>query len=77
MIYRTRPIDDDWLTEGVLIRRIFAWLIDALLISLLLVGLWFALLLFGVLTLGLGLPLFGVLPFVPFCYHMLSILGPM
>ena len=28
------------------------------------------LLLFGLLTLGLGLPLLGVLPFVPFCYHI-------
>ena len=34
------------------------------------------LLLFGVLTLGLGLPLLGVLPFVPFCYHLLFVAGP-
>jgi len=77
MNYRTGPMDDAWLTEGVLLRRVFAWLIDALLIGLLMVGLWIALLLFGVLTLGLGLPLLGVLPFVPFCYHVLSLLGPM
>ena len=33
------------------------------------------LLLFGLLTLGLGLPLLGVLPFVPFFYHFLFVAG--
>jgi uncharacterized RDD family membrane protein YckC len=68
--------DDYWLTEGVLARRVFAWLIDMLLIGLILLALWFVLLLFGVLTLGLGLPLLGILPFVPFCYHLLFVMGP-
>ncbi len=77
MIYQARPIDDEWLTQGVLIRRVLGWLLDLVLIGLLIVGLWVAFLLFGVLTLGLGLPLLGVLPFVPFCYHMLSLIGPM
>jgi uncharacterized RDD family membrane protein YckC len=76
MIYRAPAIDDAWLTEGVLTRRVFAWLIDALLIGLILAALWFVLLLFGLLTLGLGLPLLGVLPFVPFCYHLLFVAGP-
>ncbi len=76
MIYRMpHPIDDYWLTEGVLARRVFAWLIDLLLIGLLLGALLWLLLLFGVLTLGLGLPLLGVLPFVPFCYHLLFVAG--
>jgi uncharacterized RDD family membrane protein YckC len=76
MIYRMSPLDEDLLTEGVLIRRMFAWLIDVLLIALIMVALWFALMLFGLLTLGLGLPLLGILPFVPFCYHMLFLAGP-
>jgi uncharacterized RDD family membrane protein YckC len=76
MIYRAAPIDDYWLTEGVLARRVFAWLIDVLLIGLVLAALWLVLLLFGVLTLGLGLPLLGVLPFVPFCYHLLFVAAP-
>jgi uncharacterized RDD family membrane protein YckC len=76
MIYRMSPIDDEWLTEGVLLRRVVAWFIDVLLIGLILVTLWFMLLLFGVLTLGLGLPLLGALPFVPFCYHFLFVAGP-
>ena len=71
MIYRAAtPFDDYALTQGVLIRRIVGWLLDMLLIGLIWVALWVLLLLFGVLTLGLGLPLVGVLPFVPFCYHL-------
>ena len=76
MIYRATPFDDYWLTEGVLARRVFAWLLDVLLIGLILAALWFVLLLFGVLTLGLGLPLLGGLPFVPFCYHLLFVAAP-
>jgi uncharacterized RDD family membrane protein YckC len=76
MIYRATPIDNYWLTEGVLARRIFAWLIDVLLIGLILAALWLVLLLFGVLTLGLGFPLLGILPFVPFCYHLLFVAAP-
>jgi uncharacterized RDD family membrane protein YckC len=75
MIYRATPLDDDWLTEGVLTRRLFAWLIDVLLIGLILAALWVLLLLFGLLTLGLGLPLLGVLPFIPFCYNWLFVAG--
>jgi uncharacterized RDD family membrane protein YckC len=71
MIYRaTAPVDEYALIQGVLIRRIFAWLLDVLLVGLTLVVLWLVLLLFGILTLGLGMPLLGVLPFVPFCYHL-------
>ncbi len=77
MIYRMRPIDDDRLTEGVMLRRIIAWLLDVLLIGVIVVALWFGLLLFGLLTLGLGLPLLGALPFVPFCYHLFFLIGPM
>ena len=76
MIYRATPIDDYWLTEGVLARRVFAWLLDVPLIGLIVVALWFVLLLFGVLTLGLALPLLGALPFVPFCYHLLFVAAP-
>jgi uncharacterized RDD family membrane protein YckC len=76
MSYAMNPIDEYLLTEGVLIRRVFAWLIDVLLIGLICVALWFALMLFGLVTLGLGLPLLGILPFVPFCYHMLFLAGP-
>ena len=76
MIYRAAPIDDHWLIAGVMIRRIVAWLLDVLLVGLLVAALWFVLLLFGVLTLGIGMPLLGLLPFVPFCYHLFFVAGP-
>jgi uncharacterized RDD family membrane protein YckC len=76
MSYQAIPIDDDFLTEGVLLRRVFAWLIDALLIGLIWIALTLTLVLFGLLTLGLGLPMLGILPFVPFCYHVLFLAGP-
>jgi uncharacterized RDD family membrane protein YckC len=76
MIYRLPPIDDDWLTEGVLSRRVLAWLIDVLVVGLILAALLVVLLLFGLLTLGLGLPLLGAIPFVPFCYHWFFVAGP-
>ncbi len=74
MIYRAQ-MDDHWLTEGVMTRRVVAWLLDMLLIALILGALWVVLLMFGLLTLGLGLPLLGILPFVPFCYHLLFVAG--
>ncbi len=61
--------DDDVLIQGVLTRRCVAWCVDMVLIGVLVSVLWFALVAFGVVTLGLGLPLLGVLPVVPFLYH--------
>ena len=75
MIYRMPYPDNEWLTDGVRTRRIFAWFVDLLLIGLIVAGLWFALMLFGLLTLGLGFPLMGILPFIPFCYHFLFVAG--
>ena len=64
---------DEWLTDGVMGRRIAAFLIDGLLAGILLVLAKIALLTFGVLTLGLGLPLLGLLPLVPIAYLALSV----
>jgi uncharacterized RDD family membrane protein YckC len=64
-------LTDDWLTQGVLLRRLLAWCLDVVLIGLLLVLLWVALLLFGFITLGLGMGALGILPFVPFAYHVM------
>jgi uncharacterized RDD family membrane protein YckC len=76
MIYRMPLQDEYWLTHGVMSRRVIAWILDVLLLAVVLAGLWVMLLLFGVLTLGLGLPLLGVLQFVPVCYHVLFLAGP-
>jgi uncharacterized RDD family membrane protein YckC len=76
MIYRMPVPDDELLTRGVIIRRVFAWFIDLFLLALIMLGLWLVLLLFGILTLGLGFSALGLLPFVPFCYHVLFLAGP-
>src|ERR1019366_7758193 len=44
-------------------------------IGLLVWALWWAMLVFGILTLGLGFGAMALLPLVPFCYHLLSLLG--
>ena len=59
---------DRWLIEGVMTRRVVAWLLDAAVASILVVVLKVAALAFGIVTLGLGLPLLGLLPRVPFLY---------
>jgi uncharacterized RDD family membrane protein YckC len=67
----------DWadaaLTRGVLVRRFVAFLVDGLLLSVLCATLWVLLGTFGVLTLGLGLPLLGLIPIVPLLYNWLSV----
>ena len=72
-VYTVR--DEDFVA-GVLTRRCFAWLIDLALIGLILSVLWIVLLLFGLLTLGLGFGAMAVLPAVPFLYHFLSLMRP-
>ena len=68
---------DAWLTGGVLLRRVAGFVVDVLLIAVLVLGLWAVLLLFGVLTVGLGLPLLGLLPAVPPLYHFLVLASPL
>ncbi len=61
------------LTDGVLTRRVLAWLIDMLLVGVVLAIAWTMLGVLSVATLGLGVPLFALLPAVPFAYHWLLI----
>jgi uncharacterized RDD family membrane protein YckC len=68
-------LDDDFLTDGVMSRRCIAWAFDFVLIAVLVWVLWWVLAVFGVLTLGLGFGAMSILPFVPFAYHLLSLLG--
>ena len=71
-----RVSDGAPLLEGVLARRVCAWLIDLLLAGGLVAVLWVLLFGFGLLTLGLGMPLLGLLPLVPLAYHVLFVAGP-
>jgi uncharacterized RDD family membrane protein YckC len=74
MIAESYPSEYDFI-RGVLPRRCLAWLVDVVLIGLLVWVLWWLLLFFVLLTLGLGHGVLLLLPFVPFAYHMLSLLG--
>ncbi len=64
------------LLRDVLGRRVLAFLVDALVLAVICAVAWALLFGFGVLTLGLGLPLLGLLPAVPPLYNWLSLLGP-
>jgi uncharacterized RDD family membrane protein YckC len=61
------------LTHAVLRRRVAAFVLDGLLVAALCCVAWMVLLTFGLLTLGLGLPLLGLLPAVPVAYNWLSV----
>jgi uncharacterized RDD family membrane protein YckC len=61
------------MVDGVLTRRVLAFLVDGVLCSVILAFIWAFLLLFGVFTLGLGFALFGLLPAIPFLYNWLSV----
>jgi uncharacterized RDD family membrane protein YckC len=67
--------DDHFLTGGVMSRRCVAWVFDVFLIAILVWALWWILVMFGLLTFGLGFGAMSILPFVPFCYNFLSLLG--
>lgn len=75
MSYGNPYLDDEFLTGGVMSRRCVAWVFDVFLIALLIWVLWWILVMFGLLTFGLGFGAMSILPFVPFCYHFLSLLG--
>ena len=69
MSFGSPYLDDDILTGGVMSRRCVAWVIDVFLIAMLVWVLWWMMVMFGLLTLGLGFGVMSILPFVPFCYH--------
>jgi uncharacterized RDD family membrane protein YckC len=55
------PVANPELFEGVLTRRVVAFVIDLIVIAIPLVVAWIIIFLFGVLTLGLGWALYGLL----------------
>lgn len=67
---RSDVVLDAWLTRDVWPRRIVAFIIDFLLIAVLgFVAIW-VVVVFGILTLGLGFLLGHLLPLVPFVYYV-------
>lgn len=71
-----QTVRDEAFIAGVMSRRCLAWLLDAVLIGLLVGVLCLVLLLFGLLTFGLGFGALAVLPAVPFLYHFVSLVRP-
>jgi uncharacterized RDD family membrane protein YckC len=67
---------DDLLTQGVVMRRVIAWLVDVTLIGVGMAMLYVLVLLFGLMTLGLGFALLGALPCLPPLYNFLFLLTP-
>jgi uncharacterized RDD family membrane protein YckC len=73
--FSAEQFNPSFLTGGVMSRRCFAWLVDLVLIAMLSWALWWALLLFGLVTLGFGWGAMAILPLVPFLYNFLSLIG--
>jgi uncharacterized RDD family membrane protein YckC len=71
-----QTVTDEAFVSGVMSRRCLAWLLDALLIALLVGLLCVVLLVFGLLTFGLGFGAMAMLPAVPFLYHFVSLMRP-
>ncbi|CAH2598567.1 RDD family protein [Rhodovastum atsumiense] len=73
---RAAVLQEDWLTRGVLVRRLMAFGIDVVILAVLMTALWALLFVFGLVTLGLGMPLLSLLPVAPPLYHFLFLAGP-
>jgi uncharacterized RDD family membrane protein YckC len=65
--------DEDFI-DGVMSRRVIAWLIDLVLICLLMTPFLIMFSVVTVVTLGLGAGVWAILPVIPFLYHFLSLL---
>lgn len=75
MSYSEPYPSDEFLVGGVMTRRCLAWVIDVVLIALLVTLLWWLMFWLGIFTFGLGFGAMALLPVVPFCYHVLSLLS--
>jgi uncharacterized RDD family membrane protein YckC len=67
---------DEELTRGVLWRRIASWFLDLAILAVLAFAVWLVLVVFGILTLGLGFHLMALLPLLPFVYYVGFLAGP-
>lgn len=73
MIYRSYD-DPHELTRGTLVRRVLAFIVDGVILLIAMKMLAAVLFMFGILTLGLSMPLLALLPVVPVMYNWLSLL---
>ena len=65
------------LAHGTLLRRVIGFVLDGVIVLIVVKLLAVLLFVFGIATLGLGLPLLGALPAVPVLYNWLSLLSPL
>jgi uncharacterized RDD family membrane protein YckC len=65
------------LSEGTLSRRVLAFVVDGALVLVVTKVLAVGFFVFGILTLGLALPLLALLPFVAPVYNWLSLVSPL
>jgi uncharacterized RDD family membrane protein YckC len=63
--------------SGVIGRRIAAFLLDGVLVGCICGTLWLACAGFSVVTLGLGAPLFRLMPAVPLLYNWVAVASPL
>jgi uncharacterized RDD family membrane protein YckC len=75
MSYASFEIDSP-LYEGVLARRVAAWVVDVILIGILVWIAWLGVVLLGIVTFGVGFILLAALPAFGFFYHVLFLAGP-
>ena len=65
------------LAHGTLPRRVIGFVVDGVIVLIVVKLLAVLLFVFGIVTLGLGLPLLGALPAVPVLYNWLALLSPL
>lgn len=70
-------LSDQALTGGTILRRILAFLVDGLIVLAVWKVLAVLFILFGILTLGLGMPLLALLPCLPGVYNWLALISPL
>jgi uncharacterized RDD family membrane protein YckC len=67
-------VDPRW-TEGAIGRRLFAYLVDLVMIAMFTVVLWFVIGLIGIVTFGLGWALYAILPLSAVIYSAITVGG--
>jgi len=67
------PMSESLLFQGVIARRICAFVIDIILMGMIGWMLAISIFIFGIFTFGLGFLMFHILPFLPFFYYTLLV----
>lgn len=76
-VSRLDPVDQGELFDGITLKRVFAYMIDLMVVVVLSALMWGGMAILGVLSLGLLFPLLPLaVALVPLAYHTLTIAGP-